>query len=243
MYFLTAFYSGGNDPAIICPDVDVVAVAPQIASLCFLNSGQICIAIKRVYVHKDIYVPFRDALVKYTETLQVGIGSRKDVFLGPVQNKLQYDKVKGFLADIHSHKQTIATGGQVIDTETNGLFIQPTIVDNPPDNSKIVMEEPFGPIVPLLQWSDEDEVIRRANSTDMGLGASVWSSNIDRAARIGENLDAGSVWINEHLAIKPTATFGGHKQSGIGSEWGADGLRGYCNSQTMFINNRRTGSL
>lgn len=235
-------YRGGNDPAIVCPDVDILSVASQIANLSFLNSGQICIAIKRVYVHKDIYVPFREAFVKHVESLKVGGGFENGVFLGPVQNKLQYNKVESFLEDIHENNQTIATGGQIIDTEQNGLFIRPTVIDNPQDDSKIVMEEPFGPIVPLMEWSDDNEVIQRANSSDMGLGASVWSSDIDRAVRIGECLEAGSVWINEHIAIKPTATFGGHKQSGIGCEWGTDGLRGYCNTQTVFLNQRQTAS-
>lgn len=232
-------HRGGNDAAIVCPDVDILTVAPQIATLSFLNSGQICIAIKRIYVHRDIYVPFREAFVKHVESLKVGMGFENGVFLGPVQNKLQYNKVKTFLEDIGEHKQKIAMGGKVIGTEKNGLFIQPTVVDNPPDDSKIVVEEPFGPIVPLLEWSDDNEVIQRANSSDMGLGASVWSPDIDRAVRIGESLEAGSVWINEHTAIKPTATFGGHKQSGIGREWGMDGLRGYCNTQTVFLNQRQ----
>ncbi|OCK78338.1 aldehyde dehydrogenase [Lepidopterella palustris CBS 459.81] len=230
---------GGNDPAIVCSDVDIATVAPQIAAMAFMNSGQICIAIKRIYVHRDIYIPFRDAFVECVKAFKVGNGFDKDVFLGPVQNKLQYDRVKTFLNDINSSAQNVATGGQIIGTEATGLFIQPTVVDNPPDDSKIVIEEPFGPVVPLLQWSDESEVIARANNTDMGLGASVWSQDMDVAFRIGEALEAGSVWINEHMGIKPTATFGGQKQSGIGREWGVDGLRGYCNTQTVFLNHRR----
>jgi acyl-CoA reductase-like NAD-dependent aldehyde dehydrogenase len=230
--------SGGNDPAIICPDIDIAAVAPQIAAMAFMNAGQICIAIKRIYVHKDIYAPFRDAFVACVNSFKVGKGTEENVFVGPVQNKLQYERVKTFLDDISSSAQKVVTGGQVIGTEATGLFIQPTVVDNPSDDSKIVQEEPFGPVVPLMQWSEDDEVIERANNTDMGLGASVWSKDIDRALRIGEALECGSVWINEHLGIKPTATFGGHKQSGIGREWGVDGLRGYCNTQTVFLNNR-----
>jgi len=227
---------GGNDAAIICPDVDIAAVAPQIATFAFMNSGQICIAIKRIYVHKDIYAAFRDALVQFVESLRVGSGDVEGVFLGPVQNKLQYDRVVAFLDDVRERGQKVATGGEVIHTEKNGLFIQPTVVDNPPDDSKIVVEEPFGPIVPLLEWSEEDEVIDRANDTDMGLGASVWTKDLDRALRIGQSLEAGSVWINEHVGPTPLAAFGGHKKSGIGREWGVGGLRDYCNTQTVFLN-------
>ncbi|TVY42258.1 putative aldehyde dehydrogenase [Lachnellula occidentalis] len=227
---------GGNDAAIVCSDIDIATVAPQIAAFAFLNSGQICIAVKRIYVHKDIYIPFRDAFVAAIKDFKVGNGTEKDVFIGPVQNKLQYNRVKAFLDNIRDNGQSVATGGQVAHAEKNGYFIQPTVIDNPPDDSMIVAEEPFGPVVPLLQWSDDDEVVQRANSTDMGLGSSVWSKDVEHAVRIGEGLEVGSVWINEHLGIMPTATFGGHKQSGIGSEWGADGLKGYCNTQTIFIN-------
>jgi acyl-CoA reductase-like NAD-dependent aldehyde dehydrogenase len=214
-------------------------VAPQIATFAFLNSGQICIAVKRIFVHKDIYVPFRDAFVACIEAFKVGNGVEKDVFIGPIQNKLQYARVNSFLDDIRDQGQKIATGGQILPAEKNGYFIQPTVVDNPPDDSMIVVEEPFGPVVPLLQWSEEEEVTTRANNTNMGLGSSVWSKDVERALRIGEELDVGTVWINEHLSIRPTATFGGHKQSGIGNEWGVDGLRGYCNTQTIYLNHRK----
>jgi acyl-CoA reductase-like NAD-dependent aldehyde dehydrogenase len=228
---------GGNDAAIICPDVDVAAVAPQVATFAFMNSGQVCIAIKRIYVHKDIYAAFRDALVQFVESLKVGNGDAEGVFLGPVQNKLQYDRVVAFLDDVRERGQKVATGGQALQTEDNkGLFIQPTVIDNPPNDSKIVVEEPFGPIVPLLEWSEEDEVIDRANDTDMGLGSSVWSKDLDRALRIGQSLEAGTVWINEHLGPTPLAAFGGYKKSGIGREWGVGGLRDFCNTQTVFLN-------
>ncbi|PMD32632.1 aldehyde dehydrogenase [Hyaloscypha variabilis F] len=227
---------GGNDPAIICPDVDVQAVAEKMAGLAFLNSGQVCIAVKRIYVHENIYEEFRAAMVKKVESYGVGNGLQKDVFLGPVQNRLQFDRVKEFLDDIRQEKQVVCTGGDVLQTKERGFFVQPTIVDNPPDDSKIVREEPFGPVVPLLRWADEEEVIARANDSNAGLGASVWSSDVEHARCIGEELEAGSVWINQHMGIIPTAHFAGHKSSGIGGEWGVDGLRGYCNTQTVFVN-------
>lgn len=208
--------------------------AVQVANAAFLNSGQICIAIKRVYVHKDIYTRFRDAFAKYVSALKIGNGLEAGTFLGPVQNELQYDRVRLFLDDIQGRRQAIATGGSVVGTATGGLFVHPTVVDNPPDDSKIVVEEPFGPIVPLLEWSDVDEVIGRANIRDMGLGASVWTNDETLAQRIAKDLEAGSVWTNEHLGIRPTAAFGGHKKSGIGAEWGLDGLRAYCNTQTLY---------
>ncbi len=187
-------------------------------------------------MHRDIYEEFREEMVKTVKSYGVGNGLEENVFLGPVQNRLQFDKVKGFLEDIRTNEQVVCSGGEILQIKGGGFFIQPTIVDNPKDDSKIVKEEPFGLVVPLLRWSDEEEVIARANDSEAGLGASVWSSDVDHARRIGEQLEAGSVWINEHMGIIPTAHFGGHKASGIGGEWGVDGLRGYCNTQTVFVN-------
>ncbi|KAK2623564.1 hypothetical protein QTJ16_007118 [Diplocarpon rosae] len=133
---------GGNDAAIICADVDIEKVAPQIATFAFLNSGQICLCIKRIFVHKSIYAPFLRALTRHAKTFQVGDGSAPETFCGPVQNSMQYERVKGFFSDIEKEKWTVALGGKV--DKTNGYFINPTIIDNPPDESRIVTEEPFG---------------------------------------------------------------------------------------------------
>lgn len=225
---------GGNDPAIVCKSADIKTMAPAVATLGFLNSGQICLALKRIYVHEAIYEEFRDAMVAYTKTLQVGDGFKDGVFLGPVQNSMQYERVSGIFDDVEKQGYKIAVGGK-IDTKSGGYFITPTIVDNPSDDSRIVVEEPFGPILPILKWSSEDEVIERANNTDMGLGASVWSTDLAEAERIGRQLDAGNVWVNSHLELSPTTPFGGHKQSGIGSEWGLSGLKQFCNSQSLFL--------
>jgi len=224
---------GGNDPAIVCKDVDIAATAPKIASLAFMNSGQICLALKRIYVHEDIYEQFRDAAVQFTKSLKVGEGNEEGVFLGPVQNKMQFDKVKTFFSDIEKEKWNVAVGGK--NEEKPGYFITPTIIDRPAENSRIVTEEPFGPIVPFLSWKDEDDVIARANNTKMGLGASVWSNDLDQADRIARQLEAGSVWINTHLEVSPNAPFGGHKESGIGYEWSMGGLQAFCNVQSLFL--------
>lgn len=224
---------GGNDPAIVCADVDVDSVAPQVAALAFLNSGQICIAIKRIYVHEDIYDKFREGVIAYAKSLVVGDGAQEKTTIGPVQNSMQYGKVKSLFDQIGKDKWTVAYGGT--NPDTKGYFIQPTVIDNPPEKSRIVVEEPFGPIVPLLKWKDEADVIARANDTKMGLGSSVWSKDLDRAKRIGEQLEAGSVWINAHFAVTPTTAFGGHKNSGIGHEWGQSGLKSWCNVQAMYL--------
>ncbi|KAH7408904.1 aldehyde dehydrogenase [Cadophora sp. MPI-SDFR-AT-0126] len=227
---------GGNDPAIVCKSVDIPTVAPAIATLAFLNSGQICLALKRIYIHSSIYPAFRDAMVAYTKTLKVGEGFEDGVFLGPIQNKMQYDRVQGFFDDVEKNGMSVAVGGKVPDSK--GYFINPTIIDNPDDDSRIVVEEPFGPILPILPWADEDDVIARANNTQMGLGASVWSNDLDEAARIAKQLEAGSVWVNAHMEWMPSAAFAGHKQSGIGAENGVAGLKAYCNVQVLYLKKR-----
>jgi acyl-CoA reductase-like NAD-dependent aldehyde dehydrogenase len=153
---LTEENRGGNDPAIICKSVDIKTVAPKIATLNFLNSGQICLCVKRVYIHKDIYNEFRDAMVEYTKTLKVGDGTEDGVFLGPIQNSMQYEKVKGFFDDVEKSGAKIAVGGKV--SESGGYFIHPTIIDSPDENSKIVQEEPFGmsPFPPKRTFVGQD---------------------------------------------------------------------------------------
>lgn len=227
---------GGKDAAIICKDVDIEATAAKIASFGFLNSGQICVAIKRVYVHESIYDKFRDAAIAFTKTLQVGEGNQEGVFMGPIQNSMQYEKVKGFLADLTPEQLALSNGAdKPFDSSKPGYFIKPTIIDRPADNSRIATEEPFGPILPLMTWSDEKDVITRANKTRMGLGASVWSNDENEAARIANKLQAGSVWVNTHLEMDPRAPFGGHKESGLGSELGVAGLKAYTNVQTLHF--------
>ena len=255
---------GGNDACIICEDVDVEKVIPkveyrlcpvitnhkygltqfafvlQITLLSFLCSSQLCLMIKRLYVHESIYDKFLTAMVEHTKTLKVGPGLEPDVFFGPVQNSMQYEKVKTLFSDIGKEGWKPAIGGTLPDRNSNrstskGYFITPTIIDNPPETSRIVTEEPFGPILPVLKWSDEDDVIERANNTKMGLGASVWSADFDRAVRMAQQLEAGSVWVNSHFDFAPGVPFGGHKWSGMGTEWGINGLKAYCNSQSLWL--------
>ncbi|KAL8858194.1 MAG: hypothetical protein Q9178_005206 [Gyalolechia marmorata] len=234
---------GGNDPAIICDDVDIEAIIPKLATLSFLCCAQICMMIKRLYVHSSIYPRFMSALVEHTRTLKVGSGTDPDVFIGPVQNSMQYEKVKDMYAQIPKQGWTAVLGGQELPADDEnrpagkgkGFFFQPTIIDDPPEDSRIVTEEPFGPILPVLKWTDEDDVIARANDSKMALGASVWSNDIDRANRMAKRLESGSVWVNSHFDVAPGVPFGGHKWSGIGMEWGLLGLKAYCNPQTLWL--------
>lgn len=135
---------GGNDPAIILPDVDVDKVAQQIATFAFANSGQICVCLKRIYVHESIYEEFKKAMVSLAGTYAVGEGTKPGITHGPVQNRMQYERVKTFFDDITKQGWEVALGGKIDDTPQNGYYIQPTIIDRPPEKSRIVVEEPFG---------------------------------------------------------------------------------------------------
>lgn len=226
---------GGNDPAIVFPDVDPEKIAPQLFWAAFQNNAQFCNAAKRLYIHEDVYDAVRDALVAYAKTVKVGNGADADTQLGPIQNQPQYEKVKEFFADSHANGHVFALGGK-IDESAEGWTIPVTLVDNPPEKSRLVVEEPFGPILPLLKWTDEDDVVARANDTIWGLGATIWSKDLDRAERIARRIESGTVWINEVHQYSPHQAFGGHKQSGIGCENSLHGLMEYTNWQSVTLN-------
>lgn len=227
---------GGNDPAIVLPDVDPKEIAPKLFWAAFQNNAQFCNAAKRLYIHESVYDDVRDALVNYIRTeVKVGDGSEPDTTLGPIQNSMQYEKVKEFFNDCRENGYRFACGGE-IDDSAKGWFVPVTLVDNPPESSRIVQEEPFGPILPLLKWSDEGDVIERANDTIYGLAATVWGKDLDALQRIGTQIEAGTVWLNEVHQYSPEQAFGGHKQSGLGCENSLHGLAEYTNRQTITLN-------
>lgn len=225
---------GGNDPAIVLPDVDIEKTAKELFWAAFQNSSQFCVAAKRLYVHEDIYDDLSQALVAYARTVKVGDGSEQGTDLGPIQNSMQFGKLKELLADARDTGCKFLLGGEV--PEGKGYFVPVTIIDNPPENSRVVVEEAFGPILPLLKFNDIEDVIARANNSEYGLAASVWGKDIAEAKSIAERIEAGTVWINEIHSFSPHVAFGGHKQSGIGIENALDGLSEYTNSQTIVTN-------
>ena len=229
---------GGNDPAIVLPDVDAKTVAPQLFWAAFQNNAQFCNSTKRLYIHEDVYDEVKDALVDFiNENVKVGDGAEADTDLGPIQNSMQYGKVQDYFADCHANGYGFAVGGDIDETAA-GWFVPVSLVDNPPDDSRIVCEEPFGPILPLLKWSDEADVVARANDTIYGLGASVWGKDQKAVERIGSQLEAGTVWLNEVHQYSPFQAFGGHKQSGLGCENSLHGLMEYTNWQTMTLHKK-----
>lgn len=224
---------GGNDAAIVLPDVDVEKVAPELFWAAFRNNGQVCIASKRMYIHKDVYEPLKEAIVDYAKTVKVGDGTEQGTQIGPIQNKQQYRRVLDLIDDSKKSGHTFLLGGEAADGP--GYFVPVTILDNPPEDSRIVREEQFGPILPLLKVESVEEAVAKANASDYGLGGSIWSSDVDKALAIGELLETGNVWINETQHLSPFAAFAGHKQSGLGVENGEAGLLEYTNAQTISV--------
>ncbi len=223
---------GGNDAAIVLPDVDVDTVVPKLFWSAFANNGQICIATKRAFIHNDVYDRVRDALVAYSKTVTVGDGLEQGNLIGPINNRPQYDRVLNLIKDAKANGYRLLTGDQPIDSA--GYFVPVTLIDNPPDDSRIVREEQFGPVLPLLRFDDLDDVIERANDSDYGLGGSVWSADEEQAVAVAQRLATGNVWINDVQYLSPLATFGGRKQSGFGVEGGLAGLLEYTVPQTII---------
>lgn len=223
---------GGNDPAIILPDVDVRKTAEKIYGGAFMNAGQVCLAVKRAYVHDAIYDEFCDALAEIANAAVVDDGLKQGTTIGPIQNKAQYEKVKGFLDDAKASGKVIA-GGEV--RVGKGYFISPTIVRDVRDGQRIVDEEQFGPILPVIRFDDVDQVIARTNASDYGLGGSVHSADVDKAAEIAGRIESGTVWVNQQLNIGPHIPMAGFKGSGLGVEQSVEGLTEYTQMQVINI--------
>jgi len=224
---------GGNDAAIVMPDVDLDEVAQKIFFGAFFNSAQICVATKRLYVHQDVYDGLRDRLAGIAKAVKMGDGAEQGTVLGPIQNKRQFDRVMDLLDDARANDLTLIQGAAIPDGE--GYFIPVTIVDNPPEDSRVVQEEAFGPILPMLKFEHIDEVIDRANDSEYGLAGAVWSRDVDQAVAIARRMETGTVWINQNLNLRPDTPFAGRKASGFGVENGMEGLLEYMSPQAVYV--------
>ena len=225
---------GGNDASIVLPDADVEKVAEQLFWSSFSNAGQVCIAAKRIYIHEDIYDDLSKAIAEYAKTVVVGDGSQQGTGVGPIQNKKQYERVLELIQDAKDNGYKFLTGGDK-DPSGTGYYVPITILDNPPEDARIVAEEQFGPVMPLMKFGSVDEVIERANNSEYGLAGAVWTKDTDKGVEIAEQLETGTVWINEFMQLSPFAPFGGHKQSGFGAEYGIDGLKEFTYPQVITV--------
>ncbi|MCB1364148.1 MAG: aldehyde dehydrogenase family protein [Rhodobacteraceae bacterium] len=223
---------GGNDPAIILPDVDVKDTAAKIFNGAFMNAGQVCMAVKRVYVHKDIYDEFCDELARRAKQTVVDDGMHQGADMGPIQNKAQYKKVKALIKSARKDG-TVLCGGVV--KNRKGYFVNPVIVRDVKDGDDIVDQEQFGPILPVIRFSSVKSVTRKANGLDYGLGASVWSGDAAKAKKIASKIQSGTVWVNQCVNIGPHIPMAGFKSSGLGVEQSQEGLDEYTQIQVMNI--------
>ena len=227
---------GGNDPAIILDDVDPKAIAKKVFFASFVNSGQVCMAIKRIYAHESVYDDLCDALVDEAKKAKVGNGLDPDTELGPLQNRMQYDKVRAIIEETKKSGARILAGGDVPDG--GGYFIPPTLVADVDENSRLVREEQFGPVVPILKYSDLDDAVRRANDTRYGLSGSVWTGDPERGKQVAQRLEVGTAWVNQHRATSAFVPFGGAKESGLGRQYSVLGLKSYMEPEVISVAKR-----
>jgi acyl-CoA reductase-like NAD-dependent aldehyde dehydrogenase len=223
---------GGNDAGIVLPDVESAAIVERLFWGAFINSGQTCAALKRLYVHDSVYDSVCTALADYAKTVKVGDGLDESNQLGPIQNAMQFAKVRGMVEEALAKGATPLIGGLPPENQ-RGYFFPVTLLAEAKEGMKIVDQEQFGPALPIIRYSDIDDAIARANASENGLGGSVWSSDPEKAWALASRLECGTAWINRHGDIRPDVPFGGVKASGIGVEFGLHGLEEYTTIQVL----------
>lgn len=229
----TTLELGGNDAAIVLPDADPKAIAMGLFWGAFINTGQTCACAKRLYVHDRLHDAVVAELKALAEGMPMGPGLQPGTAIGPIQNRMQFDKVAALVAAARAEGGTVVCGGAP--REGPGLFYPVTLVTGLRDGHRLVDEEQFGPVLPVIRYDDVNAAIAGANRLEAGLGASVWSSDVDRAREVALQLQAGTVWINQHGAIHPLVPFGGIKGSGWGVEFGLEGLKGVTRPMVLSV--------
>ncbi|MFC8829326.1 aldehyde dehydrogenase family protein [Streptomyces sp. NPDC057137] len=215
---------GGNDAAILLDDVDVERIAERLFWAAFRNCGQVCMAVKRVYAPARLYSQVVEALAQHARTVVVGAGLDPGSQLGPVNNAPQLARVDQYTARALADGARAVAGGHRLDRP--GYFFAPTVLADVPPASRVVTEEQFGPVLPVLPYSSLDEAVEAANDTRFGLGGSVWGTDLDRAEAVADRLECGTAWINHHAELSLAQPFAGIKESGVGVAGGPWGLYG-----------------
>lgn len=223
---------GGNDAGIVLPGTEVSAIAQDLFWGAFINTGQTCAAMKRLYVHDSVYDEVVDALAEIAASVPMGNGLDENNVLGPLQNRAQFDIVSRLVEDAKGRGARVVTGGEAA-PELGELFYRSTIVADIDNDAALVQEEQFGPALPVIRYSDVDEAFAFANSVDVGLGASVWASDPEAAREAATRMESGTVWINSHGGLHPMVPFGGVKSSGYGLEFGVEGLKSVAVTQVV----------
>jgi succinate-semialdehyde dehydrogenase/glutarate-semialdehyde dehydrogenase len=222
---------GGHSPVVVFADADAEKSAETIAAFKYRNAGQVCISPTRFYVQEPVYGRFVARFTEYAKALKVGDGLEKGITMGPMANSRRIDTMETFVNDAKDRGGKIAAGGSRRGNQ--GYFFEPTVVTDVPDDCKVMTQEPFGPIAPIVPFKAFDEVVERANSLPYGLAAYAFTGSAQTANLIGDALQSGMVGINSIAVSTPETPFGGVKESGYGSEGGIEGLQAYLN--TKFI--------
>jgi len=225
---------GGKSPVGIFPDADLDAAIPAAAMACYLSTGQQCMAGSRLFVHADVHDRVAEGVAAYASTLKVGDGMAPDTILGPAISARQKSRIQDHIEIAKAEGATPFLESDPIDGP--GHFIGPVLFTDVTPGMRIEQEEVFGPVLSLIRFTDEEEVIAAANGTTYGLSGSVWTRDIQRALRVAKRIDSGQVGVNIHAAISPETPFGGNKQSGWGREYGKDGLDAYLKTKAISIN-------
>ena len=220
---------GGNDAGIVLPDVDPKAIAEGLFWGAFNNNGQTCAALKRLYVHTDVYDEVCTELTNFAKQIKVGDGFADDSILGPINNQMQFDKVKS-LVEAGKKEGRVLLGGE----PGEGLFFPPTLIADLSQSNPLVAEEQFGPALPIIKYTDLEQALAWANEGETGLGGSIWTADIAKGRELASRMKCGSLWINNHGAIQPNAPFCGVKCSGVGVEFGEEGLAEYTDIQVVY---------
>ena len=224
---------GGNDAGIVLPGTNIEPLLEKLFWGCFINAGQTCAALKRLYVHEDQYEDVVRKFADYCARIPVGNGLDPKNLIGPIANKMQFDKVVDFVEDARASGARIVLGGKK--PGGKGFFYPLTVIADTTDDMRVVKEEQFGPVIPIVKYKTVEEAIARANSLDVGLGGSVWGNDAQEAARLATRLECGTAWVNQHGGLHPMAPFGGVKCSGIGVEFNVDGLKEYTTIQVVNV--------
>jgi len=229
---------GGSDPMIVWKDADLEKAVAGAVRGRFYNAGQTCSAVKRLYVHQDVEREFISRLTKAVVELHVGNGLDQSVDMGPLCGPLPKERIVQCMEEVRSECQgEIISGGRSLSGPEydRGFFFAPTIVREPSPDCVLLRKEIFGPILPIMSFSDMDSAIYNANNTNFGLGASIWTSDLSVVKEFFSKAEAGLVWVNRHLIVPPELPFGGVKDSGIGRENGTDALYSYTKTKSLFI--------
>ena len=226
---------GGHAPFIAFEDADLEKAISNVLASKFRNNGQTCICTNRLYVHESILKPFTELLMKKIQNLKLGNGFEEDIDLGPLINEQALEKVEFHVQDALAKGARLATGGKRWEGELSGNFFEPTLLTGVEDQMKIMFEETFGPVIPIQSFTDEDEVIQKANDTDYGLAAFIFTENTSRSLRVAEQLEYGMIGVNDVFPATPEAPFGGIKQSGIGKEGGYYGMEDFMEKKFVSI--------